>query len=301
MKFAIRLFLMLLLFSTRETHAQTIIDLNNGGKVHAKALDDYDRKPEWKPEAKDSIEYADCLKRAFSALHCDSLAEAKHYFKSALKLQPTAKGNYIIELHLGNIFEVEEAYGEAEKHYTNALKLNPDLQQARMSRAAVAVQLYHFNEAKSDCDILLSQSPAKEHRSRLLFIRATALMGLRLNHEARKDLETLCILEPKNENAPIMLALSLHDEGRSQEALERLNIHLRTNPENSDALALRGSIHEALNLHDLALLDYDEAIRLDSTNASLYLERANCLEKLGKKSAAEKDRMTARSIRKQRK
>ena len=113
MKFAIHLFLMLLLFSTRESHAQTIIDLNNGGKVHAKALDDYDRKPEWKPEAKDSIEYADCLKRAFSALHCDSLAEAKHYFKSALKLQPTAKGNYIIELHLGNISEVEEAYDEA--------------------------------------------------------------------------------------------------------------------------------------------------------------------------------------------
>ena len=74
MKFAIRLFLMLLLFSTRETHAQTIIDLNNGGKVHAKALCDYDRKVDWNVEAKDSIEYADCLKRAFSALHCDSLA-----------------------------------------------------------------------------------------------------------------------------------------------------------------------------------------------------------------------------------
>ena len=293
----IRIFFLLLLFTASSMSAQTVIDLNNGGNVRSKTLRDYDREARLRGAQEDSIRYAECLKRAFSALHCDSLQEAKRNFLEALTLRPTAEGNYIIEQHLGEIAEVEGALLEAEAHYTKALKQKPDLHHVRYSRAAVAVQVHHFNEAKADCDLLLNLSPTKEERCKLLFIRATALMGLRLNHEARKDLESVCLLDPSNENAILMLALSLHDEGRSQEALERLNIHLKLNPQNIDALALRASILEALNLCDLALIDYDEAIRLSPDNADLYAERAGCLEKLGKKSAAEKDRLTARKLR----
>ena len=293
----IRIFLLLLLFTASSMSAQTVIDLNNGGNVRSKTLRDYDREARFRGAQEDSIRYAECLKRAFSALHCDSLQEAKRNFLEALTLRPTAEGNYIIEQHLGEIAEVEGALLEAEAHYAKALKQKPDLHHVRYSRAAVAVQVHHFNEAKADCDQLLNLSPTKEERCKLLFIRATALMGLRLNHEARKDLESVCLLDPNNENAILMLALSLHDEGRSQEALERLNIHLKINPQNIDALALRASILEALNLCDLALIDYDEAIRLSPDNADLYAERAGCLEKLGKKSAAEKDRLTARKLR----
>jgi Flp pilus assembly protein TadD len=122
-------------------------------------------------------------------------------------------------------------------------------------------------------------------------------MGMRLNKEARSDLEELCFLAPKNENIPVMLALSLHDEGRSQEAIERLNAHLRINPENVEALALRAAIYSSQGLLDLALLDYNETLRLNPENADLYIERAACLEKLGKRASAEKDRLTARQLR----
>lgn len=290
--------LLLLMCISTSAVAQTVIDLNKGGSVRSKTLSDYDKEAYIKATKADSVRYADCLKRAFSALHCDSLAEAKTFFKEALKLRPTADGNYIVEQHLGEIAEVEGHLNEAEKHYTQALKQKPDFHQIRMSRAVVSLQLHHFLEAKNDCDALLALTPTKEERTRVLFIRASALMGMRLNQEARKDLETLCLLDPKNENAPIMLALSLHDEGRSQEALERLTLHLGINKENVDALALRASIYGALKLHDLALLDYDEAIRLTPENAELYLERATCFEKLGKHSAAEKDRLKARKLRK---
>lgn len=294
----LRLLLTLLICIATSATAQTVIDLNNGGSVRAKNLHDYDREMAVKAAREDSVRYADCLKRAFSALHCDSLSEAKRYFKEALALRPTAEGNYIVEQHLGEISEVEGLLGEAEQHYTNALKQNPELHHTRMARAVVAVQLRHFSEAKTDCDALLTLTPTKEERMRLLFVRATALMGLRLNKEARKDLETLCFLDPKNENAPVMLALSLHDEGRSQEAIEQLNRHLSVHPENVEAYALRGAIYEAQNLNDLATLDYDEAIKRAPERADLYEERARCLKKLGKHTAAEKDRLTARKLRK---
>ena len=294
----LRLLLTLLIFTVISATAQTVIDLNNGGSVRAKNLRDYDREMAVKAVREDSVRYTDCLKRAFSALHCDSLSEAKRYFKEALSLRPTAEGNYIVEQHLGEISEVEGLLGEAEQHYTNALKQNPELHHTRMARAVVAVQLRHFSEAKSDCDALLTLTPTKEERMRLLFVRATALMGLRLNKEARKDLETLCFIDPKNENAPVMLALSLHDEGRSQEAIEQLNRHLSVHPENVEAYALRGAIYEAQNLNELAALDYDEAIKRSPERADLYEERARCLEKLGKHTAAEKDRLAARKLRK---
>lgn len=290
---------LLLTFMTTAATAQTVIDLDKGGSVRSKTLKDYDREAHIQAAKADSVRYADCLKRAFSALHCDSLSEAKKHFKEALQLRPTAEGNYIIELHLGEIAEVEGHLNEAEAHYTRALKQKPDLHRTRLARAVVELQLHHFMEAKNDCDALLNLAPTKEDRSRILFIRASALIGLRLNQEARKDLETLCLLDPKNENAPIMLALSLHEEGRSQEAIERLTLHLGINKENTDALALRASIYGALNLHDLALLDYDEAIRLTPESADLYLERAQCLERLGKRSLAEKDRLKARTLRRQ--
>lgn len=295
----IRLIIIALSFITLTAKSQTVIDLNNGGKVHAKTMRDYNREANIKIAREDSIKYADCLKRAYSALHCDSLTEAKQYFKEALALRPKAEGNYIIEQHLGEIAESEGNLPEAEAYYTQILKQHPDLHHIRLSRAVVAVQIHHFNEAKSDCDALLTLSPSREEYSKILFVRATALMGLRLNHEARKDWETLCMLDPKNENASLMLALSLHDEGRSQEALERLNIHLRLNPQSIDALSLRASIHEALHLYDLARIDHDEAIRLAPNNAALYLERAHCLEKLGHTAAAEKDRLTARKLQTQ--
>lgn len=293
-----RLLLTLLIGFATSAVAQTVIDLDNAGSVRSKTLRDYDREAHLKAAREDSVRYADCLKRAFSALHCDSLSEAKSYFKEALNLRPTAEGNYIVEQHLGEIAEAEGALNEAEGYYTKILKQKPNLHHIRRARAVVAVQLHHFQEAQSDCDALLALSPTKEERCKLLFVRATALMGQRLNREARKDLETLCFLDPKNENAPIMLALSLHDEGRSQEAIELLNRHIQVNPENVEAYTLRGTIYEALNLNDLALLDYDEAIKRQPEHADLYLERARCLEKLGKPTLAEKDRLTARKLRK---
>ena len=289
---------MCLMCITTPLMAQTVIDLDNGGSVRAKTLNDYDREAHIKSAKADSVRYADCLKRAFSALHCDSLPEAKTFFQEALKLRPTAEGNYIVEQHLGEIAEVEGQLSEAERHYTQALKQKPDAHNIRTARAIARLRLHHFAESKNDCDALLALMPPKEERTRLLFIRASAFMGMRHSREASKDLEALCLLDPTNENAPIMLALSLHDEGRSKEALERLSLHLGVNKENVDALSLRATIYGALNLHDLALLDYDEAIRLTPENANLYLERAACLEKLGKRSAAEKDRLKARKLRK---
>lgn len=293
----IRFCLLILICVASSASAQTVIDLNNGGSVRSKTLHDYDSELKIKIEREDSIRYADCLKRAFSALHCDSLKEAKKYFNEALQLRPTAGGNYVIEQHLGEIAEVEGLLNEAEAHYTQALKVNPELHHVRSARAVVAVQLHHFEEARTDCNTLLSLSLKKEERIRLLFVRATALMGMRLNKEARSDLEELCFLAPKNENIPVMLALSLHDEGRSQEAIERLNAHLRINPENVEALALRAAIYSSQGLLDLALLDYNETLRLNPENADLYIERAACLEKLGKRASAEKDRLTARKLR----
>lgn len=66
--------------------SQTVIDLGRGGGVRSKTIDDYTRDQEniRKRQAADSVAYSDCLRRALSALHTDSLAQARKLFEEVL-------------------------------------------------------------------------------------------------------------------------------------------------------------------------------------------------------------------------
>lgn len=282
-----------------QLYGQTIIDLENGGNVRSKNLRDYDKDKlvASKIAEKDSLKYVECLTRGFNALHTDSLKMARTYFTEALALRPSAPGNYIIHKQLALIAEAEGDFHKASQQYTLILKQYPEFHDVRAARASANLQLRHFKESIEDCDVLLKQTVTSVSRERLYFIRASAYMGQRLLKEARQDFEQVSLLNPENLNAPIMIALILHDEGRMQEALNRLNLHLQGHPENIEALLLRASFEEELQQFSLARADYDQAIVLAPERSELYLLRASCLESLGLKELARRDRLKAQSLR----
>ena len=104
----IRLCLLLLLCAASSANAQTVIDLNNGGNLRSKTLRDYDREATAKAAREDSIRYADCLKRAFSALHCDSLAEAKKFFNEEELIKEKENATPYADNHHNDQFENTE-------------------------------------------------------------------------------------------------------------------------------------------------------------------------------------------------
>ena len=85
------LLLLLLAMACTGLQAQTIVELKRGGTVRAKNMDDYKEELRLNErERADSMQYTDHLRRAFNALHADSLTLAESLFHQALKFHQEA-------------------------------------------------------------------------------------------------------------------------------------------------------------------------------------------------------------------
>ena len=279
--------------------AQTIIPLERG-KVgeRAKNIEDYKNDMKMAERLRDdSLLYVDNLRRAFNALHTDSLAQAERLFNEALKLRPTAPGNHIIRYNLGLVDMARGNNVEAIKKLTDIIKTYPNYFDARLARAEAYLQLGRTNEAIDDAQQLLEKQHldgmTADIAERARFVRAAARYQLRLYTDAHADLQTIMGDNPQNVNAQVLDALTLQHMGRPKEALNRLNLIVEAHPHHIDAISTRAAVEAELNLTAMARADYDTLIKLQPNESSYYIERAKMLIRLGEKKAARNDLDTA--------
>lgn len=286
--------IILIVLANLQLGAQTIIDLNKGGTVRAKTTEDYSEEMGMRQrQMQDSATYIDHLRRAFNALHTDSLDEAESRFKAALKLFPDAAGNQVVYYNLALIKLAHGEQAEAIKELTDIIKDYPDYYDARIARAEARLQLNQFREAIQDAETLLAQPSTKSVPEDVLwharFIRAAARYQLRMYADAHADISILLKKRPESENARILEALTLQKMGQNKEALNRLNLIVASNPKSTDALTTRASVLAELEMFALARADYDALIELEPNESEYYVERARMLVQLGDKSGARRD------------
>lgn len=282
--------LLLLSVAALTVPAQTIIDLNRG-TVRGKDIDDLREEAGMKHRlGQDSLLYVDHLRRAFNALHTDSLDEARRLFTQALKLRPDAPGNYIVSYNLGRIDMAQGRYSQAAECFSAVLKLQPGAREARYSRAACFYELNSLQAAAADCTALLAdERTVGEERLRVLFLQAAVHTRNRRHDLARQSLEEVLRREPDNAAAALLLAGNLAGTGQRQAALERLDAYVAAHPDDADGRVARAQLHVALGHDLLACADYDEAVRLRPEAADLLVERAKVLHRLGEKNRARKE------------
>lgn len=279
--------------------AQTIIPLERGKVgVRAKNIEDYKNDMKMAERLRDdSLLYVDNLRRAFNALHTNSLAQAERLFNEALKLRPTAPGNHIIRYNLGLVDMARGNNVEAIKKLTDIIKTYPNYFDARLARAEAYLQLGRTNEAIDDAQQLLEKQHldgmTADIAERARFVRAAARYQLRLYTDAHADLQTIMGDNPQNVNAQVLDALTLQHMGRPKEALNRLNLIVEAHPHHIDAISTRAAVEAELNLTAMARADYDTLIKLQPNESSYYIERAKMLIRLGEKKAARNDLDTA--------
>ena len=279
--------------------AQTIIPLERGKVgVRAKNIEDYKNDMKMAERLRDdSLLYVDNLRRAFNALHTDSLAQAERLFNEALKLRPTAPGNHIIRYNLGLVDMARGNNVEAIKKLTDIIKTYPNYFDARLARAEAYLQLGRTNEAIDDAQQLLEKQHldgmTADIAERARFVRAAARYQLRLYTDAHADLQTIMGDNPQNVNAQVLDALTLQHMGRPKEALNRLNLIVEAHPHHIDAISTRAAVEAEPNLTAMARADYDTLIKLQPNESSYYIERAKMLIRLGEKKAARNDLDTA--------
>lgn len=287
--------LLLLIFSATSLQAQTIIPLQRGGGgVRSKKVDDYKQEMRLdERERNDSIAYVDHLRRAFNALHADSLSEAETLFHQALKLRPDAPGNHVIKYNLGLVDMARGQNADAVKTLTEVIKTYPNYFDARLARAEANLQLGRAQEAVEDAQQVLEKSqfdgitPVILERAR--FVRAAARYQLRLFNDAHADLRTILADNPQHVNAQILDALTLQQLGQPKESLNQLNLIVSAHPDNVDALSARATVEAELKMYAMARADYDALLQLQPKESAYYIERAKMLIHLGEKKAARTD------------
>ena len=123
-------------------------------------------------------------------------------------------------------------------------------------------------------------------------------MHLRRYDLAKNDYETVLANVPTNKEARLGLAYMFQSSGRRKEALEQLNIVVEQHPEDPEAYVARASYEAELKLYEIALYDWEEAIKRKPANIDYALSYIDLLIISGKNNRAktELDKLSGRGV-----
>ena len=130
---------------------------------------------------------------------------------------------------------------------------------------------------------------ADEKNLAALYFRAYVHMQQKHYDLARVDYESFLLLEPEHFEARLGLAHVLQKLGRKTETTDELNRLIQMFPDSADAYAARAAYETELKQSDIALYDWDEAIRRKPLNSGFVVSKADILIKLYRMDEARKE------------
>lgn len=239
--------------------------------------------------------YEELSERAVVATEQDSLTLAEEYIMKALKLDPANPHNALLFSNLGTIQRRQHQYEQALESYTLALNIAPHTVPILMNRAALYLELGKDEQARVDYALALDIET--DNREALL-MRAYIYRQKRDYKAARSDYERLLKLSPQSYNGRLGLAMLEQKEGKYEEALSLLNKMITdkadeatqiTTPLYSVLYVARAGVEKDMQHIDMALIDLEEAIKLDPSQSEAYLMRGQIYLSQKKKELAKRD------------
>ncbi|CDB83111.1 tetratricopeptide repeat protein [Bacteroides clarus CAG:160] len=156
------------------------------------------------------------------------------------------------------------------------------------------MELGRNNLAQADYSLVLD---LEKNNEEALLMRAYIYMQQREYKMAKADYERLLKVNPASYNGRLGLATLEQKEGKYEEALSVLNNMIATTGETSQLSSsqyamlyvARAGVEKDLNHMDMALVDLEEAIRLDNSQPEIYLMRGEIYLAQKKKDLAKRD------------
>lgn len=209
----------------------------------------------------------DYFKRANTALDKGEYDSAIADYTQAIRLRPVAWGAYN---NRGKAYQKRGDLNAAVADHSEAIRLKPDLADAFYERGLTHLNLEQLDKALEDCRRSIELNPAF----------ADAHVVCRLTLHAKKELDAAIIefesaieLDAKNANAYGAIGDVLIDREQFREAAEMYTKAIAIQPDLNRAYIQRGWANYNLGNLSLALLDYNRAIKTNSTTAELYYLR----------------------------
>ena len=248
-----------------------------------------------------SQSYEQCIEQAYHAAQHDSLTQAEALYRQALKLSPGDHRNALVHHDLGHVQEMiywkdvnnTKIAEEAMYNYTRAIEMMPISMPVRFSRANFHLNLKHYEKAIEDYTVIIKST---NENTEALNYRAFAYYQNRNYDKAMQDYKTILERHPSDYNAALGVALVLQRTYKVNEAVRRMEFLITEHPDKAELYAVRASMFTDLEKLDLALVDINQAIKLEPKNPAHFLQRAGIYEKQGKQQKAKRDKEKAKLL-----
>ena len=173
---------------------------------------------------------------------------------------------------------------------TRQLNRTPADIDLRLRKAEANINLEQWDYALAEYGKILH---VDEHNLAALYFRA--YVHTQQNHYdlARVDYETFLGLQPRHFEARLGLAHVLQKMGRKTDTVDQLNTLVEQFPDSATAYAARAAFETEQQQYDIALFDWDEAIRRQPQNAGFVVSKADILIRQNRHSEARTELMGA--------
>lgn len=153
----------------------------------------------------------------------------------------------------------------------------------RLKKAEANINLSQYDYAADEYSKVLKQD---ERNLAALYFRAFCYTQLRQYSMAKADYDVFLAIQPEHLEAQLGLAHVLQLLNRRADAVDQLNRCVQMFPDSADAYAARAAYETGQEQYDVAIYDWDEAIRLNPKNADFVVSKVDILLNLGRKNEA---------------
>lgn len=246
--------------------------------------------------------YDEWCERAAAAIEADSLVQAERYIRQALRQDPSNPQNALLFSNLGTIQRKLYQYNDALESYDLALSIAPRNIPILLNRAALCMEMNNYEQARIDYSLVLDLQPANREA---LLMRAYIYRQERDYRAARVDYDSLLKHIPQDFEGRLGLAMLEQKEKKYDAALSLLTrmidekierTSLLTSLQHALVYVARAGVKKDMGQNESALMDLNEAIRLNSSLAEAYLVRGQIYLLLHKKELARNDFGQASSL-----
>lgn len=164
-----------------------------------------------------------------------------------------------------------------------SLKQDPDNIDLRLRKAEADIQLERWDYALAEYGRILQTD---EKNLAALYFRAYVHERQKHYDLARVDYESFLAIQPLHLEARLGLAHILQKMGRRSDAMDVLNQIVQMFPDSADAYAARAAFETKYLQYELALYDWNEAIRLRPDNEGFVISKVDLLIRLKRKKEA---------------
>ena len=164
-----------------------------------------------------------------------------------------------------------------------SLKQDPDNIDLRLRKAEADIQLERWDYALTEYGRILRTD---EKNLAALYFRAYVHERQKHYDLARVDYESFLAIQPLHLEARLGLAHILQKMGRRSDAMDVLNQIVQMFPDSADAYAARAAFETKYLQYELALYDWNEAIRLRPDNEGFVISKVDLLIRLKRKKEA---------------